>query len=896
MGTTHSSASSSTSRLAACAAVPATLAAVCLWLAASGRVPTSIAIPWSPALGIDLNLHIDALSIEFLLLIGGIGTAVCVYGAAYMRDDPHRTRLFVLLLAFMVAMAGCVTVDNILALVVFWEITSVLSFLLVGFKHQYAPARRAALQALMITVLGGLALLVGALLLGDIAGSYSLRRIIEAGPQLLAHPRLPLALGGIFVGAFSKSAQWPFHFWLPNAMTAPTPASAYLHSATMVKLGVYVLARLKPAFGELFSWEVTLVTVGAITALWAMVLTLRERDLKRILAWSTVAALGTLVLLIGLPGPGAAEATAAFLLAHALYKAPLFFVAGNVDRSAGTRRIDELAAIAGVMPWTAAAAALAACSMAGVPLSLGYVAKDLIGIAKTEGLAFEWVGYATLVVGALTVAVASVAAVRVFWHGGGAALSPGIREAPWPMVAAPLIVASGGIVLGVVPSLTRPLLAGAARSMLPASNHALVGLAPDPLSAVGTTVAVFLAGAAVFLLWEPLHRLMRAATWLDTLSFTAWYDRGLKAIATTAAWVTSRLQHGFVPGYVGLQVLCVVGVVAAAVGGQPSLLWPVAEWPPLPVASATALIVFASMAACRVRDAFVLVLASGLAGLGTALLAVFLGAPDVAATQFTVEVAFVVIVAAVIRQVRRSTLPPTVAEHRPIRAGLAIAAGASVAALILLPAAMPFDASASAYFGAQSLPVAFGRNVVNVILVDFRALDTLGEIVVILTTLVAASPLVHLLRRRPAEAAVGNAIVLDTVMRTLYPAMLLASIAIVVRGHNEPGGGFIGGMVAVAATALRAVAQGRDRALSAFPGGAARMAGAGVLVAMASGLPAVVLGRPYLTHVSADWSVGASSVTLSTVLLFDGGVYLAVWGALGGIAALMIGLDDRGAS
>ncbi|MDP2390304.1 MAG: proton-conducting transporter membrane subunit, partial [Acidobacteriota bacterium] len=725
-------------RLAALAAMPAMVAVVCLWLSASGRVPLSIAVPWSPTLGIDLNLYVDALAIEFLLLIGGIGTAVFVYAAAYMRDDPHRGRLFALLTAFMVAMVGCVTVDNILALVVFWELTSVLSFLLVGFKHTYAPARRAAQQALMTTVVGGLALLAGGLLLGEVAGSYSLRRIIEAGPQLLDHPLLPLALGGIFVGAFTKSAQWPFHFWLPNAMAAPTPVSAYLHSATMVKLGIYLLARLKPAFGGLFAWEVTLVTVGAITALWAMVLTLRERDLKRILAWSTVAALGTLVLLIGLPGPGAAEATAAFLLAHALYKAPLFFVAGNVDRFTGTRRIDHLAAMAKAMPWTAAAAALAACSMAGVPLSFGYVAKDLIGIAKTEGLAFEWVGYVTLAVSALTVAVASVAAVRVFWHGGGAPLPPVIREVPWPMLAVPLVVASAGIVLGVVPSLTGSLLDEAARAMLPGSERALVGLVRDDASSVGATAVVFLAGAAIFALWEPLHRLMSAATWLDTLSFAAWYDRGLKAISRTAAWVTSRLQHGFVPGYVGLQVLCVVAVVAAAIGSRPSLLWPAVEWPPLPVAVATAVIGFAALAACRVRDPFVLVLVSGLAGLGTALLAVFLGAPDVAATQFTVEVAFVIIVAAVIRQVRRFALPPSVVGHRPLRAGIAVAAGALVAALVLLPAATPFDASASTYFGAQSLPAAFGHNVVNVILVDFRALDTLGEVVVILATLLAA--------------------------------------------------------------------------------------------------------------------------------------------------------------
>lgn len=891
--TTRAETRSSISPLAAVALLPALIAAAALWLFVSGRLPATVSVPWSPTLGLDLALHVDALAVEFLLLIGGIGTAVFIYAAAYMRDDPHRVRLFALLTAFLVAMVGCVVVDNVLALVVCWELTSVLSFLLVGFKHQYAPARRAAQQALMVTMIGGLALLVGAVLLGEVAGSSSLRRILAVLPDRTDHPLLPLALGGVLLGAFSKSAQWPFHFWLPNAMAAPTPVSAYLHSATMVKLGVYVLARLAPGLGGLWAWQVTLVTVGAITALWAMVLTLRERDLKRILAWSTVAALGTLVLLIGLPGPGAAEAAAAFLLAHALYKAPLFFVAGNVDACTGTRRIDHLAGMAPQMPWTATAAALAACSMAGVPLSLGYVAKDLIGIAKKEGLVFDWVGGAILAVSALTVAVASVAAVRVFWHRGGAEVTANVREAAWPMVAMPLLVATAGIVFGAMPWLTGPLVADAARAMLPASQAALVVAGRDGPGAAGTTLLTFVAGAAIFLLWEPLHRVMRAVTWLETLSFTAWYYRALKAIPATAAWVTVRLQHGFVPGYTGVQVLFVVVIVSTVVLTRPALAWPIVEWPSLPVATATGLIVFAAVAACRVRDPFVLVLVSGLAGLGTALLAVFLGAPDVAATQFTVEIAFVILAAAVVRQVRRFALPVSAAEHRSLRAALALAAGGLVTMLTLLPAARPFDAEVSTYFGEQSLPAAYGRNVVNVILVDFRALDTLGEIVVVLLTLVAVVPLVHGLRAPSTGPRAARPIVLDTVVRLLFPAMLLASLAIVVRGHDEPGGGFIGGMVAVAATALLAVAHGKDRALATFPGGASRVAAVGVLVALASGLPALLMGRPYLTHLWTEWAVGPLNGKLSTVLLFDGGVYLAVWGALGGITTLMIGLDER---
>lgn len=746
MSTSHSPRPPTSDRYGLLAGVPLALGALCVGLMWRGSLPAAVRLPWSPSAGVDLTIWIDGLALEFLLLITGIGTAVFVYAAAYMRGQADTGRLFVLLTAFMAAMVGCVVVDNLLALVVFWELTSVTSFLLVGFKHAYAPARRAAQQALMTTAAGGLALLTGALLIGEWAGSYSLRTLIETEPKGLDHPMVPVALGLVFVGAFTKSAQWPFHFWLPNAMAAPTPVSAYLHSATMVKLGVYLLARLKPAFGHLVMWELTLVTVGALTALWAMVLTLRERDLKRILAWSTVGALGTMVLLLGLPGPGAAEAAAAFLLAHALYKAPLFFVAGNVDHRTGTRRIDHLGAMGTVMPWTAAAAAMAACSMAGVPLSFGYVAKDLIAIAKTEGLVFEWVSYATLAMSALSVAVAAVAAVRVFWHRGGASLPENLHEAAPFMILAPLAVASVGILLGVMPSLGAPLIAGAARSMLAPSEQALVGLARDAVSSAGSTALVFAAGGLVFAAWEPLHRLLSAATWLERLGFAAWYDRVMKAIPRVAAFVTSRLQHGCLPGYLGLQIACLVSVTAVAATWLPTLALPELAWPTLPVALASALIVTASIGVCTVRDPFVMALVSGLAGVGTAVMALFLGAPDVASTQFTVEVAFVIVVTAVIRRVRRFSLPAAVADRRSARALVAGAAGAVTAALVLLPAAGPFDNGAMQYFADRSLTDAHGRNVVNVILVDFRALDTLGELVVIVFTLAAAWPLLKGLR------------------------------------------------------------------------------------------------------------------------------------------------------
>jgi len=722
--------------------LPATLGALCLALWLRGTFPLTLAVPWVPTAGVDLSLHIDGLALLFLLLITGIGTAVFVYASAYMTGQPGRQRLFALLSLFMLAMIGCVIADNLLTVFVFWELTSVISFLLVGFKHTYEGTRRAAQQAFMTTALGGLVMLPGMLILGHLADSYSVRAIIDRAPQLLAEPLLPAALVCLFGGAFTKSAQWPFHFWLPNAMAAPTPVSAYLHSATMVQLGVYLLARLKPAFGELPIWEVTLVTIGALTAVWSMVLTLRERDLKRILAWSTVSALGTLVLLIGLPGAGAAEATAALLLAHALYKAPLFFVAGNVDHCTGTRQIDDLAGMARPMPWTAAAALLAGLSMAGVPLSFGYVAKDLVNIAKVEGQAFEWVSYAVFAVSAVSVAVAAVAAIRVFWHRGGAPLPREVHEASLRMVAAPLLLAGTAVALGLVPSLSQSLLDGAASAMLP-PGQALGLVIREGVSSSTGTLLTFAAGALVFLGWDRLHGGVERLSWSDSLGPAAWYAWLLKAFPAAARAVTTRLQHGGLAGYLAVTLAFFAATTTAALIVSPPFPWPGWTTVGSPVLGALALLVAAAFTTCLVRDPFLMVLVSGLVGMGTAIVCLFLGAPDVAFTQFTVEAAFVVVVAAVIARARRFRSEPERREPWRLRATLAAVVGTLVTILLVAASAGPLNDAIPRYYGERSVPDAHGRNVVNVIIVDFRAIDTLGEASVLAFALLSALPLLH---------------------------------------------------------------------------------------------------------------------------------------------------------
>lgn len=731
-----------------------------LWLLSTQTLPLQGQIDWVPSLGIDFAWRIDGLSALMLLMITGVGVAVFVYAGGYLDGHPQQTRLYVLLIVFMLAMIGCVTADNLVVLFVFWELTSLTSFLLVGFNHTELSSRKSAQQAFLVTGTGGLALLAGLLLLGHVMGSYSLSTLIERIPYEEATPALTTALVLILVGAFTKSAQFPFHFWLPNAMSAPTPVSAYLHSATMVKLGVYLLARLDPAFGEWDLWEIALKSAGSITAAWGMALALRERDLKRILAWSTVATLGTLVVLIGLRGEGATVAVGALLLAHALYKAPLFFVAGNIDHGTGTRVIDRLGGLRNSMPFTAAAALLAGMSMAGMPLSFGYIVKDVILEVKSADDVFAFARAANTVFGAIAVAVAGVAAVRVFWRHPGTNETPEAHEGGPALVLPPLILASLGIVLGLFPFYADDLLALAAVAMTPGTQATVISLSLEIGPSLGSLAVTLLIGTAVYFFWDPLHRLFETVgRRVGSIGMASQYERLVAAIPTLAARSTRKLQHGRLPGYMALTALTVSLGLLGALG--PALLTlpgpPPGEWS-WGIAGSVTLIALGSAAATLLRERLPLLLASGLVGYGSAALFLFSGAPDLAFTQFTVETVFVVVVAAVLLKLKRLGRPMSLDEP-PWRPGAALVSAAFatlVTALLLLTVAAPFDASLSEFFAERSVPEAFGRNVVNVILVDFRALDTLGEIAVVALSFLAALPLLRSLRGAPAASREGR--------------------------------------------------------------------------------------------------------------------------------------------
>ncbi len=737
-------------------ALPVLALAVLVGLLLTHELPWRWHAAWVPSLGVDWSFRVDGLSVLMLLMITGVGSAVFVYAGGYLAGHPQQHRLYVLLALFMVAMIGCVTADNLFVLFLFWEMTSLTSFMLVGFNHAQASSRQSAQQALLVTGTGGLALLAGFILLAQAMGTAQLSDIIARLPGTPQTPALTAALVLILIGAFTKSAQFPFHFWLPNAMAAPTPVSAYLHSATMVKLGVYLLARLDPGFGDWPLWAWALKGAGSITAAWGMALALRERDLKRILAWSTVATLGTLVTLVGLRGEGATVAVGALLLAHALYKAPLFFVAGNIDHGTGTRVIDRLGNLRHAMPWTAAAALLAGASMAGMPLSFGYIAKDVIVAAKSSGDVAAFAEVANTIFGAIAVAVAGVAAIRVFWrHPGTNETPPDAHEGGPALVGPPLVLASIGVVLGLFPFFIEDLLAGASTAMTPADVTVVLQLTPSFGPALGSLAITLAIGAVIYALWDPLHRQFeRAGPFLRRVAMASIYERSLEALPWLAARTTRALQHGRLPAYgVGLLGSVTLALAALLLAGAGAWSWPAWTAPSAGVWGAGALVMAGAVLALGARDRLVLLLTAGLVGFGSGVFFLFLGAPDVAYTQFVVEAILVIVVASVLMQLRRRGLGRGRHEgFRPLAALVAVAFGTVCAVMLLLVSAVPLDTALTDYFAAVSVPEAFGRNVVNVILVDFRALDTLGEISVVMLSFLAAWGLLAAARGRRRAA------------------------------------------------------------------------------------------------------------------------------------------------
>ncbi|MCV2875231.1 proton-conducting transporter membrane subunit [Rhodobacteraceae bacterium XHP0102] len=730
--------------------VPVVLAAAIFAFFAGmiGDVSAGLAPEWSwawlPGLDVALAFRVDGLALTFCLLISGIGTLIMLYASSYLNGHPEYGRFALYLFSFMLAMLGVVLADDIIALFVFWELTTITSYLLIGFNNAEAKARRNALQALFLTGAGALALLAGLILLASIAGSTRISEIVQV-EGLTEHRWFTGTLILILLGAFTKSAQIPFHFWLPNAMAAPTPVSAFLHSATMVKAGVYLLARFHPAFADTSLWIWSLTLAGAATAVWASILALRQTDLKQALAYTTLMALGTLTLFLGQSDAYAMTGFITFLIVHSLYKAALFMVVGAIDHETGTREVAQLGGLGRLMPVTALAAALAALSMAGLPPLLGFIGKELLYAGALDAISAPvLVTAAALAANALMVAVAGIVALRPFWRGGVEALPKTPHEAPWQMLAGPVILAALGLIFGLAPSLLQdtlvaPTVAGLLGTPDMAKTLTLWHGVNLPLLLSGATLAL---GAAIY----ALHGSVRAFL-ITTLSRLPAFDNGwdvlINGLKRFAAALTAIIQTGDLRDYMRWTFLTLLVALVATGLLRNAFLWHF-DLSDMSFAVAAILIItaLAAVTATRATSRLMVVIAIGVVGVGVALIFITFGAPDVAITQLLVETLSVILVATVMLKLPRLYEGGT----NPFRAGhalIAVALGGTMTLIMMGVVQGPLDLRLTEFFEQSAWVDAYGRNIVNVILVDFRALDTFGEIAVVAIAGIAAYALLR---------------------------------------------------------------------------------------------------------------------------------------------------------
>jgi len=703
---------------------------------------------WAPSLGINLSFYLDGLSLLFALLILGTGALVLIYSSGYLKGHRHLGRFYAFILLFMSSMLGLVLADNMLSLFVFWELTSFSSFLLIGFEHERAAARKGALQALLVTGTGGLALLAGFLLLGEAGGSMELSALLNQGDVIRSHQLyLPILLL-MLAGAFTKSAQFPFHFWLPSAMEAPAPVSAYLHSATMVKAGIYLLARLSPVLGGSEAWHYLVTGAGGATMLVGAVLAIFQKDLKRMLAYSTVSGLGTLTLLLGLHTESAAKAALVFLLVHALYKGALFLVAGIIDHETGTRDLERLSGLYRVMPVVTLASVAAALSMAGLPPMVGFIGKELLYETTMQApYAAPLITGAGVLANVLLVAVAVSVGFGPFF-GRKSELLPEKSSVPVGLWLGPMLLSGLGLAIGLFPDGVAAFIISPALGAIRAEQTVVKlslwhGVNPVFLLGLFTVIC----GAGVYAVRPALQQ--AALPWKTIAGWgpSRWYDLALDGMLGLAKLQTRLLQSGYLRYYLmtvlGTAFLLVVYTLAGKDGLKVVAGWPDAlfhEW------LIAVLILLAALFAVTSNSRLACVSALGVVGYGVALIYILFGAPDLAMTQFCIETLSIILFVLVLYRLPRfSILSGAGARTRDLL--IACANGGMMTLLVLKATSEPVDFGISRFFAQNALLQAHGRNVVNVILVDFRALDTLGEI----TVLAVASLGVYALLKGPGK-------------------------------------------------------------------------------------------------------------------------------------------------
>jgi len=860
-----------------------------------GTVQTRFA--WLPALGLDASFFLDGLGLMFAGLILGMGLLVILYARFYLSPADPMGRFFGFLLLFQGAMLGIVLSDNLLLLLVFWELTSISSFLLIGYWSHRPEARQGARMALAVTGGGGLALIAGMLILGNIVGSYDLTVILTQKDAIQASEWYLPALILILIGAFTKSAQLPFHFWLPHAMAAPTPVSVYLHSATMVKAGIFLMARLWPVLSGTFEWFVIVTFTGLATMLVAAWIALFKDDLKAILAYSTVSHLGLITLLLGIGTETAATVAILHILVHASFKAALFMTAGLIEHETGTRDIARLGGLRRLMPVTFAIAVIASLSMAGIPPLNGFLSKEMM---LEEAAHVIWPN--GWLVGILATLAALVSVAYTFRFLGRAFLGPQRSDYPTPphdpgpgLWAAPALLAGLVVLMGLMPNLTTAWIVNPAASATTGRGIFINVAHWHGLTAAALWMSLGAVGGGMVLLglYPRLRALVTALPWPEARRI---FDRLVEPLAAEARSFTDRLHDGAFGRSVVLAVLTIAGVGAYAFVSAPHQP---GTRPLLPVDAVDlgvwAVLLLAALAVPLLhRNRLVALILTGVVGLLIAPVFMRFSAPDLALTQVSVEVVTILLMLLALHFLPKETPRESRPPRRLRDAGVAVLAGAGIGALAyaMLTRAPGFP-PISGYHLAQSKPGAGGTNAVNTIIVDFRGYDTYGEIIVlgiaalIIFALTASLLQSAAVRRRLAlhprsrESGDRHPMMLVVATRLLLPMAMLVGVYIYLRGHNLPGGGFVAGLVFAIAYLMQYMASGYDWSHARQRHDHHALIGFGVLVATLAGVGAWVFGLPFLTSGFEYIHLPPlEEFELATAAIFDLGVFLCVLGAV----------------
>ncbi|AVJ23249.1 monovalent cation/H+ antiporter subunit A [Pseudomonas sp. PA-1-2A] len=880
---------------------------------------------WLPSLGLNFVLRMDGFAWLFSMLVLGIGTLVSLYARYYMSPDDPVPRFFAFFLAFMGAMLGLVISGNLIQIVFFWELTSLFSFLLIGYWHHRADARRGAYMALMVTGAGGLCLLAGVMLLGHIVGSYDLDQVLAAGDQIRAHSLYPVMLALVLIGALSKSAQFPFHFWLPHAMAAPTPVSAYLHSATMVKAGVFLLARLWPSLSGSEEWFWIVGGAGALTLLLGAYCAMFQNDLKGLLAYSTISHLGLITLLLGLNSPLAAVAAVFHILNHATFKASLFMAAGIIDHESGTRDIRKLSGLVRLIPFTATLAMVASASMAGVPLLNGFLSKEMFFAETVFISSTQWVEIALPVIatiaGTFSVAYALRFTVDVFFGPPATDLPHTPHEPPRWMRAPVELLVFTCLLVGIFPAqVVGSILAAAALPVvggtLPEYSLAIWHgwNAPMIMSLVAMTGGVVL----YLMLRKQLKRgRFEYPPLIGYFNGKRGFERCLVVMMRGVRRIEKRISTK------RLQTQLFLLVLLAVIGAMIPMINSGLSWGDRPKIPGS--IVFVTLwmlaIACALGAAWqakyhrlaALTMVS-VCGLMTCVTFVWFSAPDLALTQLVVEVVTTVLILLGLRWLPRrieevSPLPSSLRKARIRRLrdlllSTVVGGGMALLSYAMLTRQTPNDISS--FYLSRALPEGGGSNVVNVMLVDFRGFDTLGEITVLGAVALTVYALLRRFRpskesmelppqqrqlapdvatdlvnpRQASDTALGFMMVPAVLVRLLLPIALVVSFYLFMRGHNQPGGGFVAGLVMSVAFILQYMVAGTQWVEAQMSLRPMRWMGFGLLSATLTGLGALFAGYPFLTTHTWHFSLPLlGDIHIASALFFDVGVYAMVVGS-----------------